>query len=239
MNQIYATALNAAHHLMVEEDFGAEWVKLAIGEDRTVSEAVIATVEGRYGKNVLFTSSNADANMRASEAGFQLVNPKSLSERERDRFKKEAGVETTHERFKQELSLKVDKDTIIWTPKEENQEFVRWVEEMGEACGITPTVMFMDRPAEAGKHILATCQADSLNPTLMFNWKLLGEEFFQPPYGRQFQLEILIHEFGHALARKGMEHGPKWGEGATKAGSLIAVYLRESQAGRKELAPAT
>ncbi len=37
----------------------------------------------------------------------------------------------------------------------------------------------------------------------------------------------MIHEFGHAIAGKGMEHGPRWGEGVAKAGARIARHLAE------------
>ena len=52
----------------------------------------------------------------------------------------------------------------------------------------------------------------------------LPPDFFQPPFGRTEQLELLIHEFGHALAQKGIEHGPRWGYGTAKAGALIAAH---------------
>ena len=65
VSAIYATTLNAAYHLMDHQEFGQNWVKTAMNDDRTHQESVIATVQGRHGEKVLFTSNDADANMRA------------------------------------------------------------------------------------------------------------------------------------------------------------------------------
>ena len=45
------------------------------------------------------------------------------------------------------------------------------------------------------------------------------------PYGRADQLHLVIHEFGHALAKLGQKHGKLWGEGAAMAGAMITANM--------------
>ena len=53
---------------------------------------------------------------------------------------------------------------------------------------------------------------------------LLGEKFFEPPYGSVDHWDLLLHEFGHALAKlSSIEHGEAWGDGVSKAGAFIAA----------------
>ena len=84
LNAVYAEALNASFDLLPQEEFGKNWVKIAMNEHRGPTvDSVIATVHGRYGDKVIFTSNDADANMKAAEDGYQLVNPRSLTPTER------------------------------------------------------------------------------------------------------------------------------------------------------------
>lgn len=64
-------------------------------------------------------------------------------------------------------------------------------------------------------------------PTLRdrFNRATLPKTFFDPPFGRQEQLEILFHELGHAVADTPMAHGPGWGYGVAKVAARIASKL--------------
>ena len=203
---------------------------MALGEERVENEAVVSTIRGRYGSDqVLFTSNNQDANLRASDEGFQLVNPKSISETERKRFRADAGVQTSYEHFREELSIDIEKASMVWDPRPGDEtSFAEWVKELGRRCRLKVKVMMMERPPTYRGNKLADCTADSSRPTIRFNKDELGEEFFKAPYYRKEQLEIVIHEFGHAVAKKGMDHGPKWGQGVARAGSRIAESLNQA-----------
>ena len=223
MNAVYAEALNASFDLLPQEEFGKNWVKIAMNEQRTNRDSVIATVHGRYGDKVIFTSNDADANMKAAEDGYQLVNPRSLTPTERVRFKEDALVETARNVFGREAGLDPDKAiTTQIEPTPEDQPFIEWVQDLGQACGLRPTVVFIHNP-EYG--IVADCTADSPTPTVRFNRTALPDEFFRAPFNLTDQLELVIHEFGHAIAQKGMEHGPRWGQGTAEAGAQIARHL--------------
>ena len=220
LNAVYSEALNASFELLEQDQFGENWVKTAMNEQRTTAESVVATVHGRHGPKVLFTSNDSDANMRASEEGFQLVNPRSLTPVERDRFRQDGNVQSARDIFGVQYEDRPETE-----PEPNEAAFVNWVQQLGRACGLNVTVAFTNFTTGRRFNIAADCTADSLTPTVRFNRQSLRDDFFHPPFNRSDQLELIIHEFGHAIAKKGMEHGPKWGEGVAKAGARIARHV--------------
>ena len=216
LTDVYAEVLNETHQMMREEEFGEQWVKQAVEDPRVSDEAIRSTVKGRYGDKVLITSTDADANMQAAEEGYELVNSRSLSKTERERFRKDAGLQTTRQAFGRTLTFPepANPQDIPWS-----REFTEWVVEQGRHCNLSVQVEFIN---DRHSNVLADCSANSASPVIRFNVALLGKDFFAPRFGRPEQLEIIIHELGHAVSDTPMEHGPKWGAGVAKAGALIA-----------------
>ena len=221
LQTIYAEALNAGYNLLEPEEFGRNWVKAAMQENRVEKEPVVATVQGRYGEKAVFTSNDADANMRASEKGYQLINPRSLSTPERNYFRNQGEVKSAREVF----GIKPDSDGSPAPDRPEYPAFAAWVQELARNCGLHASVSFIDNPTY---RIVADCTADNEAPNVRFNIAATPEAFFLPPFNRTKQLELVIHELGHAIARKGMEHGPQWGNAVARTGALIARYLLQS-----------
>lgn len=60
---------------------------------------VAAVVKGRYGDKAALTFDSAEANMHAAEAGYERVNPRSLSPAERDKFREFAKMPSARELF--------------------------------------------------------------------------------------------------------------------------------------------
>ena len=225
LTDVYAEVLNEVHEIMEREQFGEQWVKQAVQDPRVSPAAIASTVRGRYGDRVLLTSPDANANMMASQEGYELVNPRSLSEVERVRFREDACLQTTHQVFGQERPRVTAHPP---QPGSAQAAFARWVRDMAALCGLRPQVRFYDEP---GSNVLASCEMDSANPFMTFNAGRLGDEFFAAPYGRIEQLDLVIHELGHALSNRPMEHGPAWGEAVAKAGAHIAYGLSQRAAG--------
>ena len=96
---IYAEALNAAHRVMEADEFGEQWVKTAMEYPRVESEAAKSVMKGRYEGKALMASSVGDSNMQAAEEGYKLVNPRSLSATEKERFQKDARLKISHDVF--------------------------------------------------------------------------------------------------------------------------------------------
>ena len=221
LNRIYAEALNECHKALNHDEFGSEWVKRAIEHPDIDPQAVNATVKGRYGKckSVFFTL-DSDANMRASEAGYGVINPGGLSKKENEALRKHGGVKDSDEVFPTSPPPRSDYEAESDT----NQaRFADWVVEIAGHCGLKATVRYFDEPDNDRQ---ADCKVSTTTPILRFNEAHLGETFFQPPYGSVDHWNLLLHEFGHAVAdRSESGHGEAWGEGVSKAGALIAAHL--------------
>ena len=225
---IYAEALNAAHRVMEADEFGAQWVKTAMEDPRVENDAVKSVMKGRYGGKVLLASSVSDSNLQATEDGYQLVNPRSLSDTEKQRFQKDAGLKTSHDVFgrREVPAVPVPPERL---PKYEG--FAAWARAQAALCGLEATIEFIQSP---GASTVADCTSTSRRPIIRFNTahSRLPAAFFRPPYGREDQLELLIHELGHALAKK-PGHGPAWGDGVAKAGAMIAAAGVSKETGGK------
>ena len=65
--------------------------------------------------------------------------------------------------------------------------------------------------------------ASTATPLVTNNLARLEPGFFES-HGPE-QLSLVIHELGHAHARRAMEHGPKWGRACTTVGAMIVLGL--------------
>ena len=101
-------------------------------------------------------------------------------------------------------------------------EFAQWVVALGRACELDVTVEYIDNP---NFPMSADRTPDSAAPTVSFNVAYLPEHFLLPPFNRPEQLELALHEFGHAVARLGLKHGPRWRRGVAAASVMVAHHL--------------
>ena len=222
----YYLSTLAAHVLNVvadqlEPDAAAEgWVASALASHHVSEPAARTTIERRYGPKVAMWSSNTDANLQAAEAGYEVLHPRSMSSGERTNLKDKGGIVSTNALFGKPKSgqLPVPAETT-----HVHSAFALWVRELGAACGLTVSVAFIRNAVP----VVADCTADSSSPTIRFNTFILEPEFFD---GRgAYQIEVIVHEFGHALAERALEHGPAWGNACCRAAGRILEHL-EAQA---------
>ena len=226
LNRIYAEVLNSTHGKLKREEFGKQWVKRAIEHSQIKPGAVKATMKGRYGRaKAVLETLDSDANLRASEAGYEVVPPGALSQKEKEALRKHASLRAADEVFPTPPPPRTDYDP---EPDSNQARFAEWVTEMADQCGLTANVKYFSEPANAR---LADCSASTANPTLRFNEARLGETFFKPPYGSAEHWRLLFHELGHAMSdSSAMGHGERWGEGVSRVAALIAVNIARSKA---------
>ena len=217
LNRIYGEALNATHRTLKQDEFGSQWVKRAI-HPQTKREAIESIIKGRYGSSkAAFATLDTDANMRARDAGYGLINAGELSKREIEAFRN-TGVKDSDEVFPTPPPPRKDYEP---EPGSNQARFAEWVIEMAGHCNLTATVRYFDEP---DNDRLADCSASTTTPTLRFNEARLGRGFFEPPYGSFGHWELLLHELGHAVSNQSViGHGEAWGEGVSRAGALIAA----------------
>ena len=227
LNRIYAEVLNAGHGSLEGDEFGSQWVKRAVEHPRVESPAVRATVEGRYGSaDAVFKTLDQDANRRASDNGYGVIDPGGLSQKEIRVIQEHADVKAADEVFPTAPAPIGDYQA---EPDTDQARFAEWVVEMAGYCGLSASVRYFREPENPRA---ADCSASTASPTLRFNEALLGEKFFRPPYGSAEHWDLLFHELGHALAEHpAVGHNESWGNGVSKAGALIAARLLGNRSG--------
>ena len=212
LQDIMTETLNAMHTKMPPESFSENWVRTAIENKRIEDEAVQTAKENRYGKRAVMWSSDVDANMRAAEAGYQVIHPKAMSAQEREVMTTKGGLQ----------SAKVDfgRPPETQTPDTANEtrtEFAKWVLQIGRVLGLQLAVQFVSAPRGT---FIAQCSTSPDNPVVTINTSFCSDEWMA---GRGAdQLELIIHELAHALSDTPMEHGPKWGDACASAGARVA-----------------
>ena len=222
LNRIYAEALNERHKTLKSDEFTFEWVKRAFNHPQINDEAIQSIRIGRYGTNTVFASLDPEADRRAKEAGYEVINHGDLSGKERESFRKNAGVKDADEVFPTPPPPQNDYPP---EPDSDQARFAEWVIEIAGYCGIRAAVRYFNEP---NNKRLADCEVSTTTPILRFNEAHLDETFFQPPYESTKHYDLLLHEIGHALAdRPG--HGETWGEGVSKAGALVAVHMLQDR----------
>ena len=233
LQDLYAEALNAMHRGMQEEEFTETWVRTAVESPRSTPGAVKDTITGRYGEKAVTWSSDREANMQAADEGYQVVHPRNMSHDELRNMREKGGLKsagdlfgrpsTPEEILEQSPRVDITEDAV-------KQEFALWVARLGKHAGKAVRPIFICDPRLKA---LATCTMNSTRPTMTFNTAYLEDWFFE---GRgQPQLELVIHELGHAETGGEVSHGPKWGDGCARIGAIIAAAMaREGAAGKQK-----
>ena len=212
LKHVSAEVLNAMYEAMPTTSFADTWVRTGIEDNRATDQAIIATKESRYGEKVVMWSSKTDANLKAAEAGYQVVHPRSLSPEERTKLTGVAGVRSANEIFK---TIPPTGPPIEPTPP--LRAFSNWVDRIAAFAAIKPTVIYVNSPKA---NFEGACSANTQTPIVTFNTAKLTPHWFASR--GPAQLALVIHELAHAAANTPMEHGPKWGEACAMLGGKIA-----------------
>lgn len=216
LNRVYTEVLNATHDILLEDDFGENWIRTAV-EHRAIGEgAVKQVIRGRYGEKVVTWSSNQDANMKATDAGYEVVHPRSLGKEEIKNMRSLGGLQSANDVFGRKGA---DNPEVI-TPEEVQKRFAEWVRGLGALAGKEVTPVFI---RDEDSNEIASCTMNTDNPVMRLNTHHLDTEFFM---GRgEEQLDLIIHELGHAEMDGKMSHGPKWGEACCRVAARIALGM--------------
>ena len=211
LQDVMTETLNAMHARMPEESFSENWVRTAVEDDR-IEEAAVDTVrENRYGRKAVIWSSDTDANLRAAEAGYQVIHPKAMSERER-KVMARSGLRSAKENFGRPPEVHRPDRT-----NEVRQAFAEWVKQIARVVKLRPGVEYV---SAAGSGFIAQCSTSRDNPVVTINTGVCPDAWLTERGPEQ--LELIVHELAHALADTPMEHGPKWGDACAVVGAAVA-----------------
>lgn len=212
LKRVFAEVLNATHDILEEPDFAEPWVKQGLGSPQAEAKAVRTAVKGIAGEKAVLWSSNTDANMKAAEEGYTVVPRGTFGKDEMDAVKQHTEMRTSNDMFGKSYT-----GFEMAYPNETREAFADWVFGLGLLAGLTVTVEFI---SASGASMTADCSANTDHPRLRFNVYHLSDKWFGQRGSKQ--LELVIHELGHAMADTPMEHGPRWGQACCKVAGLIA-----------------
>ena len=219
LQDIMTEVLNAMHGRMEPDAFSENWVRTAVEDDRAEDATVESVKKHRYGAKTVMWSSDTDANMRAAEAGYQVIHPKAMSAKERMVMTHRAGMKSAKTEFGRPPETR--------SPDESNDvrlAFAHWVREISLILGLKTSVRYVSAPSAT---FIAQCSAASARPRVTINTHFCPDDWLADRGPEQ--LDLILHELAHALADTPMEHGPKWGEAGTLAGAKIAHAIADGK----------
>ena len=161
--------------------------------------------------------------MEALDNGLHVLHPRSFSKPELQDLREKGGLQRASAVFNTKLNNSLPTDETD-NDNQIRKDFVEWVQAMGETAGFEIHGKFIKD--EGARHI-ACCIMNSSNPTMEFNTHHLDDTFFEGRGSRQ--LDLVIHELGHAAANGAYEHGPTWANScATVWAGMAAAALGEA-----------
>lgn len=222
LKRVYSLVLAQVHQDLEANQFSETWVREAIEDPEITEDSVKNTINQRYGEKVVTWSSNTKANMEAIDNGYQVIHPRSLSQKELQNMREKGGLQSANTVFSDRTNDEpaVDEGDMGLVAR---MKFREWVKELSRAAGFAVEVHFVNDP---GARMVACCTMNSRNPNMKFNTHYLDETFFAARGPEQ--VSLVIHELGHAEANGATEHGPTWGRScAAVAGRILITLLKE------------
>ena len=212
LQAVMTETLNAMHERLPEESFSDGWVRSAVEDERVEDAAVASVKNNRYGAKAVLWSSDTDANMRAAEAGYQVIHPKAMSRKEREVMVARAGLESAKKTFGRAPEARRPADT-----NQVRRAFAQWVRAIGKVLGMRPKVRYVSAPEAT---FVAACSTSRKQPEVVINTSFCSDGWLAERGPEQ--LKLIIHELAHALSNTPMEHGPRWGDACAAAGGTVA-----------------
>ena len=207
LQAIFAETLVATYDRLSGDEASSAWVKTAVEDRKRTSDATVkAVMEKRYGEKVMISLPfDKDANETAFGKGYDLINSRSLSPVERERYK-ENGLETTAKfSLHTEEASPTELDPKKITPDMKNVgEYAQWLSEalLGFRCEIGWY--------KGGNKYLACFQRTTgvgpRKPMMVFNISTLRKGFFADAPTPD-QTALILHELAHQNGSAERSHG--------------------------------
>ena len=213
LQDIYAEVLNATHDLMEQKVFAETWVRTAIEDERVSDEAVLPHKTNKFGDRAVMWSPDHEANLQATDAGYQVHHPRTMSSEECRKMRDVAGVQSTHDLFGK---VGVPAESAELNPVRE--AFAAWVVELAGHVGRRARVEFIKSPQAT---VAATCSAKTRTPIVTINISRCPDSWLAQR--GPDQLALVIHELAHAYRDTVSARGPgakpalRWAGGSRRS----------------------
>lgn len=191
---IYAEVLNATIDELDTNDASEDWVRQGVGDDRSTDKAAKGVMNKRWDRPIIASPTDAMSVGKAKQKDRDILYSRSLSKKERDRFKK-VGLKTTRDVYpspKYGGMYKIKK----YTPMME--AMVRFTEVLGER--LLDHKIRVDISSWSGK--VAATYGDNL---LNFNLRILHKSFFEQGIC-PITIGLILHELAHDVPGDSYNH---------------------------------
>lgn len=200
LKDLYAETLNHTIDEISEDKAAQEWARQAVEDSRTTSEVVRQVMVKRFGEKTVLWSSNTQANEKAIDAGYEIIKPRELSPKERERFI-EAGLKHSSDVFPTDFDKEQKSKPVKPTPA--MQAVAEYAKRIApHLIGREIEVRFYSLFGEA---VAATFNRAS--GTLSFNVASLGYEWFEQGISPE-TTALVLHELAHQEEDPNISHGP-------------------------------
>ena len=208
-----AHLLNHAHDLLSEEDARESWTSVGISHDLVSKEAVQSIVQKRYGNRAVLWSSDRKANQDALDQGFTLIPRGSMTSEERDKAVVLGGLQTARETHGHGTAE-------AWSvePSENQRKFADLAKRLARTAGLRLTVDFIESPDAS---VVAMCTPGTDTPRMTVNVSKHSDAWYAME--GVSQVELILHELGHAANRSVLPHSEGWGDSVARIAARIVL----------------
>lgn len=221
LQRIFSTVLKLVAPDLAQEQASETWVQAAVEDKATPDKTVAMVMVAKLGERAVLWSSDTQANEMAHDAGMDIIHPRTLSKKERERFTGlepalsplvSAAVGFGHKTDEGEIEI-IDPDYESVTSDMQNvAEYAKWLSKC--LLGFECNVRFIKMKAVVDNRI-----AQYGGGTLDFVPERLGKQWFEmwenetstrgaTVMPKQHHTELILHE----LAHEGMSKTPHTGE---------------------------
>ena len=141
LQSVFAEVLKVTVDDLKEEHASESWVQMAVEDARTEDDVVKKVMDAKLGENVVLWSKDTYANEMAHDNGFEVVQPRTLSKIERNRFK-DVGLQTSHAAYglktDENAEIKIYSDDEITESMRDVEAYTKWLSKqlLGFECHV-------------------------------------------------------------------------------------------------------
>ena len=205
LQDVYAEVLTVVAKDLQKSEASEAWVQMGVEDQRTPDDTVETVMKAKLGPNAVLHSTDTFANENAHDAGKDIIHPRTLSKKERQRFQDVGLVSSIVNYGLKEKGggLEELKEHSRTKDMEAVAQYAEWLGK--KLLGFEIKVRFVQMKAVADNRI-----AQYGSRTLDFVSNRLGNKWFEMADGvpTQVQTSLIIHE----LAHEGYSKTPHTGE---------------------------
>jgi hypothetical protein len=206
LQDVYAEVLTVVAKDLEKSEASEAWVQMGVEDQRTPDDIVELVMNAKIGPNAVLHSTDTFANEKAHDAGKDIIHPRTLSKKERQRFQDVGLISSKVNYGLKEMGMGELEEVAEPRRTKDMEALAQYAEWLGkELLGFDISVRFVQMKAVADNRI-----AQYGSGKLDFVSNRLGNKWFEMANGTptQAQTSLIIHE----LAHEGFSKTPHTGE---------------------------